>query len=76
MFCLFLARKCPNYVTRVAKIAKKFTFKHLLLESSKNFEGHIDQKFYQIHLEHQKIFNLDTNFVQISPSKAEIYQKL
>ena len=50
----------------------KITFQHLLLESPKNFEGHINQKFYQIQLEHQKLFNLVANYLKIGLSEAAV----
>ena len=49
---------------RSGKIGKKIDFLRLFLEPPKNFEGHIYKKIYQNQLEHQKIYNLVTNFFQ------------
>ena len=55
-----------------------FGFEHLLWESIEFFVGHIDQKFFQDGLEHQKIFILFTNLqwlVYSKPSYIKICEK-
>ena len=48
--------------TKIFYITVEFDFLHLLWESVKFFGGRIDQKIFKDKLEHQKIFNLVTNF--------------
>ena len=75
-FLSFSVSEVPKFFDESSQNDQKIHLLALASRVSQKFEGLIDQKFYQIHLERQKIFNLVTNFVQISPSKAEVYQKL
>ena len=69
----FLAQNDQNYQKMTLYYAH-WSLK--LLEAPKNFEGHINTKLYQNQLEHQKLYNLVTNFFKIGPSEAKIYKKM